>query len=290
MDEFTISPQAHIGFTHLQVSDLEQSLAFYRDGIGFMPVDRQRNTALLSADGKPPVHLILTAIERAIPKPQRTTGLYHVAIRLPSRLALSRVFRRLLKKSLPFHGAADHLVSEALYLADPDGNGLELYTDRPSETWPKQNGQIAMATDPLDLQALLDESAQVQDAGSTVDPATDIGHIHLQVSDLLNAEAFYNKLLGFDITQRSYPGALFLAAGGYHHHIGTNIWASRGGSPPPPEAVGLFSFQLAIPNENARQAVLLRIEQAGIPLEEWSLNGLIAGKLFRDPNGIRIFI
>jgi catechol 2,3-dioxygenase len=189
----------------------------------------------------------------------------------------------------PFQGAADHLVSEALYLTDPDGNGLELYVDRPRAAWPYRNGQLIMATDPLDLNALLAEADQDPAPWTGVDPGVDVGHVHLHVSDLARAEAFYSGLLGMDVTQRGYPGALFLSAGGYHHHLGVNTWAGAGAPPPPPDAVGLISFALNLPGAPAWRALLDRLRAAGAPLEggEWE-NGLYALIYDPDRNGIEL--
>jgi len=278
----------HIGHAHLQVAGLERSLAFYRDLLGFLEIARSGPTAFLSSSGRLPAQVILTVLAGARPKPPRTTGLYHVAIRLPERLALSQVLRRLLEQRWPLQGAADHGVSEALYLSDPDGNGLELYVDRPRQDWPWAGGQVAMSTDPLDLQDLLDQS--VSNPGEGIHPVTDIGHIHLQVSDLARAEAFYSNLLGLEITQRSYPGALFLSAGGYHHHLGLNIWAGRGAPPPPPDAVGLLDFKVEIPDPSARQQALERVQEAGVQVEDWSLDGYVSGTMLHDPDGTRILI
>jgi len=272
------------------VSDLARSHAFYQDILGFRPLERQGSTVVLSASGEAPAQIILSTTDHVVPRPARTTGLYHVAIRLPDRRALSRVFRRALEHRTPFHGAADHLVSEALYLPDPDGNGLELYIDRPRQDWPKMDGQIAMSSDPLNLQDLLNESENDKNLWDGIDPKTDIGHIHLQVSNLERAEAFYADLLGLDVTQRSYPGAIFLSAGGYHHHLGLNIWASRNAPPPPPDAVGMISFKLNIPDEGARQALLKRIQEKGHTIEAYSLSTLVTGALIKDPDGIQIVL
>jgi catechol 2,3-dioxygenase len=288
MNRIPLPSNTSIGYVHLQVAGLDQSLAFYRDLLGFQKIGSSGFTVLLSSSGKPPAHVILTALPGARPKPPRTTGLFHIAIRLPERIALSQVFRHLLEGRWPVQGASDHGVSEALYLSDPDGNGLELYVDRPRQDWPWIGGQVAMVTEPLDLQALLAESDQNPWKG--LHPATDIGHIHLQVSDLARAEAFYSGLLGLDITQRSYPGALFLSAGGYHHHLGLNVWAGHGAPPPPADAVGLFAYKVEIPDPSARQQVLERMEAAGLSVEEWSLDGQIAGAMLRDPDGIQVLL
>ncbi len=262
MSEFQLAADTHIGYARLRVADLNRSLGFYRDQLGLTEIRRDGDTSYLSADGSEPAIIILTEDPDAPPKPRRSTGLYHVAIRLPSRKALAETFRQLVVKQVPFSGFSDHLVSEALYLPDPDDNGLELYRDRPREEWRMSNGAVAMDTLPLDLDDLLGEAGDEPYTG--IDPATDIGHIHLHVSSLPRAEAFYVDLLGFDAMQRSYPGALFVAAGGYHHHIGLNTWA--GTTPPPADAIGLVAYSVVIPGAEAFAGVVERANEAGIPV------------------------
>jgi catechol 2,3-dioxygenase len=281
-NNYILPSNAHIGQVELKISSLEQSLAFYAGLLGLQVLSKDGEQARLSSSSEHEL-IRLRELPNASRKPPRTTGLYHVAIRLPDRHALGAIFQRLLEQRYPLQGAADHLVSEAIYLADPDGNGLELYTDRPRSEWPEFNGQISMTTDPLDAAGLLSAASP---GWSGIHPATDIGHIHLQVSDLEMAEAFYCGLLGFEVTQRSYPGALFISAGGYHHHLGLNTWAGGGASPPPPEAVGLGSFQVAVPEAQERQALVLRLQAAGIPLQQ---NGNGSYRL-NDPDGNSIEI
>ncbi|MBI4530466.1 MAG: VOC family protein [Candidatus Latescibacteria bacterium] len=290
MGTFRLPAEAHIHHIHLQVSNLKQALAFYANLLGFREVGRGGVTTILSATGRLPSHILLTEHPGAQPKPPHTTGLYHVAIRFPNRRELARVFRRLLDHNWSFHGFSDHKVSEALYLSDPDGNGLELYTDRPRDQWPWHDDQIAMTTDPLDPDSLLQEAAEDTDLWTGIHLGTDIGHVHLQVSDLTQAEAFYHGLLGLDVTQRNYPGALFLSAGGYHHHLGLNIWAGHGASPPPPDAVGLLSFALRIPDRETYQTLQTRIQAAGIPVEDWRSDEHTVSILVRDPdrNGVEL--
>ena len=268
------------------------ALSFCRNGLGFRPVAVEGDTARLSATGHAPLHVVLTQRPGARPKPRGTTGLYHVAIRLPDRRALARVLRRLVEQEWPFQGFADHLVSEALYLADAEGNGLELYADRPRDQWPRRNGQIQMATEPLDVEALLalakDDPAAAQGnptpgRADGIDPGTDVGHVHLQVSDLGRAEAFFAGLLGLEVTQRGYPGALFLSAAGYHHHVGLKVWASVCAPPPPPDAVGLVSFALRLPDAEVWRTLVERVRAAGVEVE-------VAGEdapraLVHDPDG-----
>jgi len=231
---------AHLGSVSLTVTDLDRSVAFYRDVLGFQETSRQGASSwLAAADG--PVLVELHERRDAIPKPRRSTGLFHFAILVPSRAALGRSLRRLAARQWPLSGVADHLVSEALYLNDPDGLGIEIYRDRPRDTWRRTNGELAMATDPLDLQAVASEpgaDTPWQGLGS----GTVIGHLHLHVSRLDEGEAFYCGEIGFEPVVRSYPGALFVSAGGYHHHLGMNTWVGEGAPPPPENAVGLQSF------------------------------------------------
>lgn len=231
-----------IGGVRLTVSDLDRSIAFYRDTLGFTEFRREGSSASLAA-GEGPTLVELQQIPNAIPKPRRSAGLYHVAILVPSRASLGRSFRRLVETRWPLSGASDHLVSEALYLDDPDGLGIEIYRDRPRESWQVSNGQVMMATDPLDLQDLHGEpGAELTWKG--LDVETVIGHVHLHVPHLDTAEAFYCGRVGFEPTLRGYPGALFVAAGGYHHHLGMNTWTGVGAPPPPEHAVGLDAFTI----------------------------------------------
>jgi catechol 2,3-dioxygenase len=237
---------------------------------------------LLSATGSRPVLLSLTERPGAHPKPRRSTGLFHVAIRLPSRYELARILRRLVAEGRGVDGLSDHKVSEALYLSDPDGNGLELYRDRPRDQWPIHNGMVEMTTDPLDIEALLAEAGDEPWTG--IAPGTDIGHVHLHVANLREAEAFYGDLLGLQVMQRTYPGVLFVAAGGYHHHVGLNIWAGEGAPPPPPDAVGILSYSLQIPDKQAWQTAVDRIKAAGVKIEARSKQDDMVSVLVHDPS------
>ena len=239
---------AHIGQVSLTVRDRERSLAFYTDVLGFTDLGGGR---LAPQGGR----VLIELHERtdAIARPRRSTGLFHFAILVPSRAALGRSLRRLAERRWPLTGASDHLVSEALYLDDPDGLGIEIYRDRPRDSWQRlEDGQLAMATDPLDLQAVHDEPG-AETPWHGLEPATRIGHVHLHVPHLDSAEAFYCGRIGFAPMLRRYSGALFVAAGGYHHHLGLNIWAGAGAPPPPENAVGLRAFTIessAVRTEN----------------------------------------
>ncbi len=233
---------AHIGEVSLTVSNLDRAVGFYTDTLGFRVIDHASTEAVLGASAdRPLLRLHENPTARAMPR--RSSGLYHVAILTPSRAALGRSLRRLAERRYPLSGAAHHLVSEALYLNDPDGLGLEIYRDLPGESWPREDGELLMATDPLDLDAIVREPG-AESPWAGLDPDTTIGHVHLHVPSLETAEAFYCGDVGFVPTLRRYPGALFVSAGGYHHHVGLNTWAGAGAPPPPPDAVGLTRFTI----------------------------------------------
>jgi len=267
VNDLRLPAQTHIGYVSLQVANLDRSLEFYSSLLGMKKAIDLGTTIVLSASGRAPYHILLTERQGARPKPPRTSGLYHVAIRYPSRRELAKVFRRLYHHNTEFQGFSDHLVSEAIYLADPDGNGVELYVDRPRVQWEVKGNQIQMATLPLNLESLVKELRDEDADTDPIDSKTDIGHVHLHVSDLQTADQFYNVLLGFDVTQRSYPGALFLSAGGYHHHIGANVWAGRGVPPPPDDAAGLLSVGIALPSGRSVRELAERFEKQGAQFE-----------------------
>ena len=271
-----------ISHIHLKVSNLNRSLEFYRDLVGLQVSEQSDRSAALSPTDQSPPLLTLTELPQAEPKPAGSTGLFHLAIRLPSRLDLAHVFRRLHGHGWPIHGFSDHLVSEALYLPDPDGIGVELYFDQPPETWPWEGDQVAMASRALDTATLLSEDSSEQ-ISETIHPDTVIGHVHLQVSDLHRAEAFYSELIGLDVMQRSYEGALFLAADGYHHHVAVNIWNSDGGQPPPDDAVGLKSFSMTVRDLQTLEAIQQRLEESQINVSR------PGGSVYcTDPDGITL--
>jgi len=274
-----IDPRAAIGEVHLTVSDLDRSLRFYQTHLGFTEHQRDDRTARLGAGGAD--LLVLSQCETA-PRVRGTTGLYHFAILVPSRADLARALRRLVDTDTAMQGAADHGVSEALYLADPDGNGIEVYRDRPRAEWPYVGGALHMGADRLDLDGLLEESR-----GGEGDLARDtvIGHVHLHVSRLSEAEQFYVDVLGFELMQRYGPSALFVSAGGYHHHIGLNTWAGVGAPPPPPGALGLRHFVVRLPDAAAAAAVVDRLREAVVPFET-----ILGGTLVRDPAGNAILL
>ncbi len=211
---------------------------------------------------------------------RRAPGLYHLAILVPTRTDLAFALARLAQARWPLEGASDHLVSEALYLSDPDGNGIEIYRDRPRADWPRAGDQLQMSTLPLALNDVVDELRDASELQAEIPRGTRIGHVHLQVSELGEAESFYHGLLGFDVTVRAYPGALFVSAGGYHHHIGLNTWHSANIAPAPAGSVGLRSFTVQLPGERELEALLARVQAAGI-----GTSADPDGVLVRDPFG-----
>lgn len=246
-----LPPSTRIAYARVRVLNLESAVAFYRNLVGLTVISTDGKTSVLSASaGGDPV-LYLTEDSDAAPRNPRSPGLFHMALLYPERKDLALAFRRFHEQQWPFQGFADHGVSEALYLADPDGNGIELYVDRPRHTWPYRNGTLEMVTEPLNVDDLLSELPSPTISMSGTGAA--IGHMHLQVSDLGKAERFYHTALGFDITQRNFPGALFMSAGGYHHHIGVNTWNSRGSLPVLEGTRGLISFALQLNDSNFTQ-------------------------------------
>jgi len=275
----SIHPATTLGPVALTVSDLAASRRFYEEAIGLRPVDRDDGTVELTAqDGRPLV--VLHPDSAAPPLNRRATGLFHLAILFPSRLDLAFALARLAEARWPLDGASDHLVSEALYLSDPDGNGIELYRDRPRDDWRYDNGALEMSTLPLDLRDVLGELSQATEPQPSAPAGTTMGHVHLQVADIAEAEAFYNGVLGFDVMVRGYPGALFVSAGGYHHHLGLNTWHSAGSGPPAPGSVGLRHYEVQLPDSAELAAVLGRIRAAGIEITD-----VPGGTLVRDPSG-----
>ena len=236
--------QIRISQVHLRTANLERALGFYGKTLGLNKVKAPGSQALLSASRNSPELIVLSEDRNALPRRPRTTGLFHVALRYPSREALARAVERVLSSGYPVAGASDHGVSEAIYLSDPDGNGVELYADRPRAQWQWRNGQVLMTTGALDLEGLL-ATASGHAATPGAPPPIEIGHIHLQVADLGAAERFFGEFLGLSVTQRSYPGALFFAAGEYHHHVAVNVWAHLTAAPA--GSVGLVSYRFQVP-------------------------------------------
>lgn len=269
--------QTGLGRVHLRIVNMAQSLAFYRDLLGLVEMDGASGSVVLGAAGGRPL-IELTEVAGTHPRQRGTVGLYHFAVLYPNRRELGRTLLHLFEQRWPFEGFADHAVSEAAYLPDPDGNGIELYADRPREDWPMQNGEVAMTTLALNVNSLI-RSADV-DEWNGAPAGTTIGHIHLHTANLRDSIRFYRDVVGFDLTNQSFPGAAFLSAGGYHHHIGLNTWL-RKGDPFDPAAAGLVEYTIEPHNDSARAALLDRVRNAG---------GTVQDNAFSDPDGNRIVV
>jgi catechol 2,3-dioxygenase len=264
-----IHPATRLGTVSLTVADLKRSLDFYTPIVGLRVIDRQADRAALGTGITPILHLIEQPGARR--QPPGTTGLYHAAILVPTRAALGHFLLNLTRvyqqpsqgRMWEWQGYSDHRVSEAIYLGDPDGNGLEVYRDRPRAEWTWDDQQVMMGSDPLDFEGLF---SAVSDPGAPfagLPEGTTLGHMHLRVGDVKEAEVFYHGLLGFDVVAR-WTGALFVSAGGYHHHLGLNTWQSAGASKPPDGHAGLREFTVVLPDPPARDAVIHRLEAAGV--------------------------
>jgi catechol 2,3-dioxygenase len=275
-------PVTFVGQVNIKVQSLERSLTFYQEVIGFKVYEKTDKSAKLTADGKT-VLLSLEQPSDVIPKKGRTTGLYHFALLLPERSDLAKILKHFLQTGHPLQGASDHLVSEALYLADPDGNGIEIYTDRPASKWEWNEQHVVMATQALDAENLLAEG--VEQAWNGLPAGTVMGHIHLHVAELAKTEEFYTKGLGFDVVSRYGPQALFISSGKYHHHIGLNTWNGVGAPKPPANSVGLESYTLVLPDEVSLKDTVVRLQEIGAAVEEE--RGVF---ITEDPSGNRIIL
>ena len=268
----------------LRVSDLDRSLDYYRNVLGFVPVDADpaERWARLGAPGGAAPLLELRELPGANPVPRRgRIGLYHVAVLLPSRGDLGRFLEHAIARDERL-GASDHGVSEALYLTDPDGITVEVYRDRPKSEWPTENGGVWMGNEPLDGDAVLQAGGGSSFEGFP--EGTTIGHVHFYVEDLDRARAFYVDALGFEVTFEGYPGALFVASGGYHHHVGLNTWAA--GSPVAgPEDAGLVHWELVLPDSRAVETAAGRVSALG-----YDVSSEGAAVRARDPWGITVHL
>jgi catechol 2,3-dioxygenase len=284
--DFRLPDATRLGRVRLQVADLTRSLAFYQEVLGLRPIERAAGRAVLAAHGDdaPLVELRERAGARAALH-RGALGLYHFAILLPDRSSLGRFVRHLGDIGVRV-GAGDHLVSESLYLQDPDNLGIEVYADRPHSTWRRVGRELMMATDPVDIPGLLQAAGDVP--WSSMPSGTTIGHVHLHVGDLDQASAFFSEALGFDRTVWHYPGALFLAAGGYHHHLGTNTWAGSGAVPAAEEDARLLEWTIELPDGTSVSAAGESLTRGGYSIL-WEGDSDHGGELVtRDPWGIQV--
>ncbi len=268
MGQFHQAPHIYVGEVHLKVRELDRSVLFYEDIVGLQVLERSDDRAVLTANGTTPLVTLLQPAD-IIPLAEGYSGLFHFALLLPERGDLAVFLRHLMQTDYRF-GAGDHIVSEALYITDPDGNGIEIYWDRPSSEWSWDNGLVEMATLQLDAKGILAES----DAPwSGLPSGTIMGHIHLHVGNLKQAERFYLDGLSFK-TVSYYPQAAFMSTGAYHHHIAINTWQGVGAPTPPKNMVGLNRYTLVYPNDAIRQSAIRQLEQSGVSVTE-ELDGYI---------------
>ncbi len=278
---YRLPPQTHIGRVRLQVADLQRSIDYYERVIGLHVATRAARTATLTAQDRSRPLVELHEKAGIQPAPRRGAfGLYHFAILLPTREDLGRLIAHIASLGIRL-GAADHLVSEAIYLTDPDGLGIELYADRPRSSWQLRGRELAMATEPLDLESLV--RAGESEPWTGAPSGTTIGHVHLHVGSIEAGEAFYHSALGFDKIVWGYPGALFLSAGGYHHHLGTNTWSP--GPSATDDQAHLIEWELVVPQASDAAAAAHSLDAAGYPTQaernSWTV---------RDPWGTRLRI
>ena len=279
---FELSPHAEVGAVTLRVQNIDRMGAFYDAVMGFNPVEKREDMVEMTVpDGKPLVQLV--SDPGAEQKPVGTAGLYHFAVLLPERQALALVLQRLIDRRYPLQGAADHFVSEAVYLADPEGNGIEVYADRSSEVWQDADGGLRMGTVALDVDDLLSEIEGNQDRSDDLPDGTKLGHIHLHVAELESSVQFYRDVLGFDLMMRYGGSAAFLSVGGYHHHIGLNTWAGVGAPPKPPGSTGLVEFTVELPEIEDLDRLAASAQSASIDYERQ--DGLLS---LMDPSENRI--
>jgi catechol 2,3-dioxygenase len=289
---FVIHPDTHIGHVHLTVSDLERQIEFYQRVVGFRLHWREGERAGLGAGQ---ADLLQLTEESGARRMRGTTGLYHLAVLYPNRRELARAVARLFELRYPNY-PTDHLMTETTYLDDPEGNGIELYVDTPERgSWDMSDDGFAAVDaegnphsgrEPLDVEVLLQNLRPDDRLDQAVPDRTVIGHVHLHVADITQANHFYHEQLGFDIQGVSASmGASFLSAGGYHHHIGLNIWLGQGAPAPHDDSLGLRYFTVAVPDADELQRVSDRLEQADISIERNE-----AGVLARDPSRNRVLL
>ena len=269
----------HLGRARLRVGDLQRALAFYRGVLG-LKVSRDEGSTLTLGD-----LLVLEehpGIARRPPRPV-TTGLYHVALLVPSRRELGRSLLGLHQAGYPLRGMSDHAVSESLYLDDPDGNGLEIYADRPRSMWPVRDGVVQMTVDPMDVEGVIAAGRERPEPWAGLSPETVVGHVHFTVAGLKPAVAFYRDVIGFDVMM-SVPSLVAVSAGGYHHHLNLNTWAGEQAAQDSDRVAGLSGWELRVPDGNERKALIERVTAAGALAP--SSNGVSA----RDPDGVVVEI
>jgi catechol 2,3-dioxygenase len=266
-----------VGAVHLTVAELTRSLDYYRASVGLSVLRRDDRGASLGVAGR---ELVVLLEEPGALPAARHTGLYHFALLVPERVHLARWLAHAARDRVPLTGVSDHFVSEALYLSDPDGHGIEIYWDRPRALWEGQVG-ARMTTLPLDVDDLLGElEGPISEPFAGLPPQTSMGHVHLKVADIPKTLEFYRDVLGFALMAQLGPYAAFLSAGGYHHHIGANTWESAGATPSPPGTAALRHATIVLPDERERGRLLERLDRVDAQVQR-----TITGVMVRDPSG-----
>ena len=290
--QFSIHPATRVGHVALSVANLDNQIAFYQQALGFVQHWRDGNSAGMGAGGAD----LLRMVERpGYKRAQRVTGLYHFAVLFPDRRELARTMARLFVLKYRNY-PTDHIMTKTTYLDDPEGNGIELYTELPEDGWMgmengeyiarRADGSLSNGREALDVEALLRNLKEDDRLDVPAPQETRVGHVHLHVSDVGEALDFYHGILGFDIMGNAKAmHAAFISAGGYHHHIGLNTWQGEGAPPPPPDALGLRYFTVELPDQAALDEVVARVENAGLPA-----NLMEDGLLLADPseNGVML--
>jgi catechol 2,3-dioxygenase len=272
-----LPPATTVGAVHLTVSDLERSLEYYTRAVGLEIRDRGSGQASLGVGSRELLYLVEDPGARPA---TGYTGLYHFALLVPERPDLARWLRHAARDQVVLTGLSDHFVSEALYLSDPDGHGIEIYWDRPRELWEGQVG-ARMTTLPLDVDDLLSVlGASESDPFTGLPSRTTMGHVHLKVADVPDTLSFYRDVLGFALMAQLGAHAAFLSAGGYHHHVGANTWESAGAPAPPPGAAALRHATVVLPDSATRDGLADRVSANGYPVEDAA-----SGPMIRDPSG-----
>lgn len=283
----SIYHQPPIGFVSsvsIQVLNLQRAIEFYTNTLGLTVLNQDEYQVELSANGKDSL-LSIVQLENGIKKVPRTTGLYHFAILLPSRKELGKILNHFIKNQVPLHGASNHGISEAIYLSDPEGNGIEIASDTDPKKWKWKNGQLDVFSEngPMDIKSVLSES---QDEEFTKLPAdTIMGHIHLHASELKNIRRFYEEALGMDVVIDLPRQALFFSYGKYHHHLAVNVWNGIGAPTPPSNSVGLRNFLLRLPDSISLEEIESNFMNMKIPYSTTE-----KGLAVRDPSGNNIFV
>ena len=278
---YRLPDRVRLGEVRLRVASLDRSIAYYTTVLGMRVIGREGTRAVLGAQGDDRALLELNETPGARPVPSRARyGLFHFAILLPDRASLGRFAQHLADLNVRA-GAADHLVSESFYLQDPDNLGIEVYADKPRDLWRRNDRELVMATDPLDIASLVREMGDTRWTGMPA--GTVMGHVHLHVGDLAHASAFYSDALGLDRMVWSYPGALFLAGGGYHHHLGTNIWAGPDAEPSRPGEAGLAEWIIDLVERSSIDAAASSLTAAGFTVTRANADAITA-----DPWGTAV--